>query len=79
MVVSLHVVVGIEFLGPPLAPVGLACSVSTCSDPKIYLLLLLFIYLFIIHKNTVVDFRHTRRGHQISLMMVVSHHVVGGI
>jgi hypothetical protein len=35
--------------------------------------------LFIISKYTVADFRHTRRGHQISLQMVVSHHVVAGI
>ena len=26
---------------------------------------------------TVAVFRHTRRGHQISLQMVVSHHVAG--
>jgi hypothetical protein len=33
----------------------------------------------IIHKYTVTDFRRTRRGRQISLLMVVSHHVVAGI
>ena len=33
----------------------------------------------IIHKYTVVDFRLTRRGCQISLRVVVSHHVVAGI
>jgi hypothetical protein len=33
----------------------------------------------IIHKYTVAVFRHTRRGRQISLQMVVSHHVVAGI
>jgi hypothetical protein len=37
------------------------------------------IYLFIICKYTVAVFRHTRRGHQISLQMVMSHHVVAGI
>ena len=37
------------------------------------------IYLFIICKYTVAVFRHTRRGSQISLGMVVSHHVVAGI
>jgi hypothetical protein len=38
------------------------------------------IYLFIIIcKYTVAAFRHTRRGCQISLQMVVSHHVVAGI
>jgi hypothetical protein len=28
---------------------------------------------------TIAVFRHTRRGHQISLWVVVSHHVVAGI
>jgi hypothetical protein len=37
------------------------------------------IYLFIIYKYTVAVFSDTRRGHQISLQMVVSHHVVAGI
>jgi hypothetical protein len=32
----------------------------------------------IISKYTVAVFRLTRRGHQISLHMVVSHHVVVG-
>jgi hypothetical protein len=35
--------------------------------------------LFIICKYTVAVFRHSRRGSQISLRMVVSHHVVAGI
>jgi len=39
----------------------------------------LTIYLFNIYECTVAIFRHTRRGHQISLQMVVSHHVVTGI
>jgi hypothetical protein len=33
----------------------------------------------IICKYTVADFRQITRGHQISLRMVVSHHVVAGI
>jgi hypothetical protein len=37
------------------------------------------IYLFIICKYIVAVFRHSRRGNQISLQMVVSHHVVAGI
>jgi hypothetical protein len=37
------------------------------------------IYLFIICKYIVAVFRHSRRGSQISLWMVVSHHVVAGI
>jgi hypothetical protein len=45
-----------------------------------FLLLLFFKDLFIkIDKYTVAVFRHTRRGHQISLQVVVSHHVVAGI
>jgi hypothetical protein len=31
------------------------------------------------HSSSVAVFRHTRRGHQISLQMVVSHHVVARI
>jgi hypothetical protein len=42
-------------------------------------LLSLKIYLFIICKYIVADFRHSRRGHQISLRMVVNHHVVAKI
>jgi hypothetical protein len=33
----------------------------------------------IINKYTVAVFRHTKRGNQISLWVVVSHHVVAGI
>jgi hypothetical protein len=44
-----------------------------------FLLLFLNIYFIIICKYTVTVFRHSRRGHQISLWMVVSHHVVAGI
>jgi hypothetical protein len=39
----------------------------------------IFFLRFIICKYTVAVFRHTRRGHEISLQMVVSHHVVAGI
>jgi hypothetical protein len=38
----------------------------------------LFIIYFIC-KYTIAVFRHIRRGHQMSLRMVVSHHVVAGI
>jgi hypothetical protein len=37
------------------------------------------IYLSYKCEYTVVVFRHPRRGHQIPLQMVVSHHVVAGI
>jgi hypothetical protein len=55
--------------------------IETSSIFKHFTTLLFFlkIYLFIIYKYTVAVFRHTRRGHQISLQMVVSHHVVAGI
>ncbi len=36
------------------------------------------ICLFIICKYTVAVFRHPTRGRQISLWMVVSHHVIAG-
>jgi hypothetical protein len=36
------------------------------------------IYLFYVYECTIALFRHTRRGHQIPLQMVVSHHVVAG-
>jgi hypothetical protein len=37
----------------------------------------LFIYLFYVTANIAL-FRHTRRGHQILLQMVVSYYVVAG-
>jgi hypothetical protein len=40
------------------------------------LLLLLKIYWFYLYEYTVAVFRHTWRGYQIPLQMVVSHHVV---
>jgi hypothetical protein len=46
------------------------------TDPPFFLR---FIYLFIICKYAVAVFRHSRRGSQISLQMVVSYHLVAGI
>jgi hypothetical protein len=38
-----------------------------------------FVFLKIyLYEYTVAVFRHSRRGHQILLQMVVSHHVVAG-
>jgi hypothetical protein len=37
-----------------------------------------FIYLLYVYEYTAAVFRHSRRGHQIPLQMVVSHHVVAG-
>jgi hypothetical protein len=42
-------------------------------------LFLFKIYLFIICEYIVAVFRHTRRGRQISLQVVVSYHVVAGV
>jgi hypothetical protein len=70
MVVSFHVVVGIEFLRPLLAPVN--STVNPCSLQPIDL-------FNIIHKYTAAVFRRTRRWCQISLQVIVSHHVVAGI
>jgi hypothetical protein len=36
------------------------------------------VYLFYEYEYHVAVFRHTRRGHQISLQMVVSHRMVAG-
>ena len=61
-----------EFHFRTFAHSGPPCSFQLCLlQPKD-----LFI---IISKCSVAVFRHTRRGHQISLRMVVSHHVVAGI
>jgi hypothetical protein len=56
--------------------VSLHVVVELNSGPLLALAPDLFI---IINKYTVAVFRHTRRGRQISLQMVVSHHVVAGI
>jgi hypothetical protein len=61
---------GIEFLGPLLAQ-DQAGKVSYLLRPKDFFI--------IIHKYTVAVFRRTRRRCQISLRVVVSHHVVAGI
>jgi hypothetical protein len=37
------------------------------------------IFIYFIYKYTVAVSRHSRRGRQILLQMVVSHHVVAGI
>jgi hypothetical protein len=54
-----------------------SCHVGACSleEQSVFFFLDL---LVLISKYTVADFIHTRRGRQISLQMVVSHHVVGG-
>jgi hypothetical protein len=52
---------------------------STVSSPVPVLNVFVFkIYLFYLYEFTVAIFRHIRRGHQIPLQTVVSHHVVAG-
>jgi hypothetical protein len=80
------------YLGPrePGYVLMLACSTlpveQYSQSPHAGLLSFFFFFfffflkdLFIICKYTVAIFRHSRRGHQILLQMVVSHHVVAGI
>jgi hypothetical protein len=55
------------------------CSFSGSVSMSLYSFFFFLIYLFIICKYTVAVFRHSRRGSQILLRMVVSHHVVAGI
>jgi hypothetical protein len=53
---------------------------ATTPSLLLYSFLFFFkIYLFIICEYTVAVFRHSRRGSQILLQMVVSHHVIAGI
>jgi hypothetical protein len=44
----------------------------------LFIIIIIKIYLFYVCEYTAVLFRHTRRGHQIPLQMVVSHLVVAG-
>jgi hypothetical protein len=62
------------------SPLGQRLRTNELTSGFFFLRFIYFIiYLFIICKYTVAVFRRTRRGHQISLWVVVSHHVVAGI
>ena len=55
---------------------------GVCLSRGFFFFLFFFFFLdllFIMCKYTVAVFRHSRRGRQISLPVVVSHHVVAGI
>jgi hypothetical protein len=83
-VFDLHVCVG--FLGTRIIdnfelPCGCWESYVTWSSGRAVSAFFFFFksYLFYLYEYTVAVLRHTRRGHQIPLQMVVSHHVVAGI
>ena len=54
-------------------------SVLLTTEPSLQPLYLPFkMYLFHLYEYTVAVFRRTRRGRQVPLQMVISHHVVAG-
>jgi hypothetical protein len=57
----------VELILSPVFMLGISCILSNFF--KIY---------FYVYEYTIVIFRHTRRGRQITLKMVLSHHVVAG-
>jgi hypothetical protein len=74
-------VTGITDICCVLTPLERMAHFTLWIEAKFFFFFFFFlkIYLLIICKYTVAVFRHSRRGHQISLGMVVSHHVVAGI
>jgi hypothetical protein len=68
---------GLELRNPPASASRVLGLKACTTTPGLFMH---FKKIFIIIcKYTVAIFTHTRRGHQISLRMVVSHHVVAGI
>jgi hypothetical protein len=61
-----------------IVPLPYGPSIHTRESMGAILFFFFKIYLFYVCEYTVTVFRHTRRGHQIPLQMVVSHHVVAG-
>jgi hypothetical protein len=56
--------------------VGCSYPLSHLTSP--FFFFFLRFYLLYVCEYTVAVSRHTRRGHRIPLLMVVSHHVVAG-
>jgi hypothetical protein len=59
------------------------CVLGGCLFVCLFGIAFLIVFFFLrfilfMFEYTVTVFRRTRRGHQISLQMVVSHHVVAG-
>jgi hypothetical protein len=63
---------------PPSLPPASVPSILLSSPSLPSYLVSFFFFSLYLYEYTVADFRHTRRGHQIPLQMVVSHHVVAG-
>jgi hypothetical protein len=67
-------------------PLFLLCKIRLFCIPLAFLgfslflkkIVIYFYFLFYVCEHIVAAFRRTRRGHQIPLQMVVSHHVVAG-
>jgi hypothetical protein len=57
---------------------SILCMIEASGLSLFFNLFIHYIYIYIC-KYTVAVLRYSRRGHQISLQMVVSHHVVAGI
>jgi hypothetical protein len=74
-----HVSVNLMTMGLTFLSFFFLKDIYLCIYVFMYLFIYVFIYLFIICKYTVAVLIYSRRGHQISLQMVVSHHVVAGI
>jgi uncharacterized integral membrane protein len=72
----LELIVQVDFAGFVESPQSFPAKTIWLPWPFIIILLLL---LFIMINYTVTVYRHSRGGHQISLLMVVSYDVVAGI
>jgi hypothetical protein len=69
--------------GPCLRPVSFPHTHTGTAALYVGLWSCLFLFLFLkdlfyVYEHTVDVFRYARRGHQIPLQIVVSHHVVAG-
>jgi hypothetical protein len=66
---------GLELRNPP-ASASWVLGLKACATmPSLFF----FLKIYLIYEYTVAVFGHTRRGHQIPLQIVVSHHVIAGI
>lgn len=68
-----------QFIQNPTQGVGFRERGSISSGPLDVFPKAHFRFIYFMSEYTVAVFSHTRRGRQIPLQMVVSHHVVAGI